>query len=430
MAYRKADVKVIEAMTDEDKLVLQAVYNHRCLNEDLMYEFFYKKKNISRGYAARRVRWLRQHDLLRPVEYGEDFPALFLTTFGIETYRYIYDIPKEIYDAESGKSKRTLRLSKELLMRPNNLRHQMALNRFALTFDDRAGERFEYTYQDEKFVNLYTTIRPDGLISMMNTDIFLEMDMASERKDALLSKWNHYRAFLKSKEYREKNKKMVMVFIINNVKDAERRRNLVLSTMQLGLLDLLDDCFEVYVDTPERLMDIVFNKVTPGSIGGALGLQSLTNCLMSQHRFISSSGEFLKKMFPETEFYSYIRKLNEKKKILTQDGRPQEFLLDAFWDRPMSVLNKLLYYNRVGAVMTRELKRRVPYLVVAADERELYNDLKVVQAIDCSNIYFTTLERLQKSSFPEALFQFNSLGSIFHFEDFALEKRIYERTIK
>ena len=97
---------------------------------------------------------------------------------------------------------------------------------------------------------------------------------------------------------------MVMVFIINNVKDAERRRNLVLSTMQLGLLDLLDDCFEVYVDTPERLMDIVFNKVTPGSIGGALGLQSLTNCLMSQHRFISSSGEFLKKMFPETEFYS------------------------------------------------------------------------------------------------------------------------------
>lgn len=49
MAYRKADVKVIEAMTDEDKLVLQAVYNHRCLNEDLMYEFFYKKKNISRS---------------------------------------------------------------------------------------------------------------------------------------------------------------------------------------------------------------------------------------------------------------------------------------------------------------------------------------------------------------------------------------------
>jgi len=87
VAYRKADVKVIEAMTDEDKLVLQAVYNHRCLNEDLMYEFFYKKKNISRGYAARRVHWLRQHDLLRPVEYGEDFPALFLTTFGIETYR-------------------------------------------------------------------------------------------------------------------------------------------------------------------------------------------------------------------------------------------------------------------------------------------------------------------------------------------------------
>jgi len=56
-------------------------------------------------------------------------------------------------------------------MRPNNLRHQMALNRFALTFDDRAGERFEYTYQDEKFVNLYTTIRPDGLDMRLITEL-------------------------------------------------------------------------------------------------------------------------------------------------------------------------------------------------------------------------------------------------------------------
>lgn len=430
MAYRKADVKLIEAMTNEDKLVLQAVYYHRCLNEDLMYEFFYKQKNISRGYAARRVRWLCSHDLLRPVEYGEDFPALFLTTFGIETYRYIYEIPKEIYDIETGKTKRTLRLSKELLMKPNNLRHQIALNRFALEFDSLAKDSFEYVYQDEKFVDLYTTIRPDGLISMQNADLFLEMDMASERKEALLSKWNHYRAFLKSKEYREKGKKMVMVFIINNVKDVERRRSLVLSTMQLGLMDLLDNCFEVYVDTPQNLMKVIFEKLTPESITEQEKLQALSGCLATQHCLLSSPAKFVNKILPETTFLSYTRKLNHEKKILIDDGRPQEFLLDVYWDRPISVLNKILNYNRMSAEMMRSLHRRIPYLVVASDERELYYDLKVIQAVDCSNIYFTTYERLQRSTFPEALFQFNSLGDISHFVDFGLQKRVYERSIK
>lgn len=429
MAYRKADVNLIEAMTDEDKRILQAVYNHRCLNEDLMYEFFYKEKNISRGYAARRVRWLCSHDLLRPVEYGEDFPALFLTTFGIETYRYIYEIPKEIYDIETGRTKPTLRLSKELLMKPNNLRHQIALNRFALEFDKRANGSFEYVYQDEKFVNLYTTIRPDGLIAMQNADVFLEMDMASERKEALLSKWNHYRSFLKSKEYREKNKKMVMVFIVNNIKDAERRRRLVLSTMQLGLLDLLDNCFEVYVDTPQNIMNILFEKITPGCSKEQEDLQALTCCLATQHCFLASPASFLKKILPETTFFSYVRKLNKDKKVLVEDGRPQEFLLDVYWDRPMSVLNKILYYNRMSAEMMRSMHRRIPYLIVATDEREVYYDLKVIQAVDCPNIFFTTYERLQRSSFPEAIFQFDSLGNISHFVDFGLQRRAYERSI-
>ena len=121
---------------------------------------------------------------------------------------------------------------------------------------------------------------------------------------------------------------------------------------------------------------------------------------------------------------------NNEKKILIDDGRPQEFLLDVYWDRPISVLNKILNYNRMSAEMMRSLHRRIPYLVVASDERELYYDLKVIQAVDCSNIYFTTYERLQRSTFPEALFQFNSLGDISHFVDFGLQKRVYERSIK
>ena len=57
--------------------------------------------DASRTFAARKIRWMLQKGLLEPVEYGEDFPALFLTTLGIETYRYLFNIPKEIMDLES-----------------------------------------------------------------------------------------------------------------------------------------------------------------------------------------------------------------------------------------------------------------------------------------------------------------------------------------
>jgi len=92
---------------------------------------------------------------------------------------------------------------------------------------------------------LYTVIRPDGLIQFNQVDLFLEMDMSTEKSDALLSKWNHYREFLKSREYRYKDRKTIVLFILNAVQMAEQRRQTVLSTLQTGLLDALDSCLTV-----------------------------------------------------------------------------------------------------------------------------------------------------------------------------------------
>lgn len=394
MPVRKPDLDMIAAMSSVDKMVLQSIYQHRCLNEDLLYQFFYRKMDASRTFAARKIRWMLQKGLIEPVEYGEDFPALFLTTLGIETYRYLFNIPKEIMDLDTGKMKNALRLAGSLKMKPNNLRHQMALNQFELAFEEQAAGEIAFTYQDEKFLDLYTVIRPDGLIQFNQVDLFLEMDMSTEKSDALLSKWNHYREFLKSREYRYKDRKTIVLFILNAVQMAEQRRQTVLSTLQTGLLDALDSCFEIYVDTPENLLDLIFNRLAPNSVNFSKSIAALTKDIADRHGFTCSSSSFMDEIAPYTEFFAYIRKLNFNRRILVQDGRPQEFLLDVFWDRPLSVLKKIVYYNHMSAAMLKHLSRKIPYLVVLPEENSFYTELKLMRGMDYQqSVWAETVQR-------------------------------------
>lgn len=430
MAVRRVNVKTIESMSETDKQVLHAIYTHRCLTEDLLYRFFYKSMNISRDFTAKRVRWMIQHNLIEPIEYGADLPALFLTTQGIETYRYIEDIPVEVLDPETGTLQRALKTAADLKMKSNNIRHQIALSTFHLMFDARSNHEFFYSYVDEKFIRVSAAIRPDGLIQMNNADLFLEMDMGTERRDVLLSKWNHYREFLKSKNYRYKEKKTIMLFIVNNVKLVEQRRAVILSTLQVGLLDALDSMFEIYVDTPENLLDIVFRKFTPNSLQYIEDFRSFSNTVLSLHQFVFSASSFMTKVAPYSSYMAYIRKLDNNRHILVQDGRPQEFLFDSYLDRPLTVLHQITAHRKICAEMIRTIGRKIPYLVLVSDEKSFYQDLTLAQCLDLSDVYFTTRDRLASTSFPEALFQYDGNGNLFHFRDFGMQERVFERTVK
>lgn len=430
MPTRKPSVSLLKALTETDKQVLQAIYNHRCLDEDLIYQYFYKKDVTAREYTAKRLRWMIQRNLIESIDYGEDFPALFLTTLGIETYRYVFDLPKEVLDIETGKFRPALCQASDLKMKTNNLRHQMALNHFGLEFERRADNQFVYRYLDEKFLDIYTVVRPDGMIQFNHLDLYLEMDMATEKRDALLLKWKHYREYLSGKEYHYRDKKIVMLFIVNNVKLAEARRQTILSTIQIGLLDMIDPCFEIYVDTPANLMDIIFAHFAPTSSSYQQNVDSLVSMIQQYHQFLFSTSDFIHD-FAEDDFSAYIRKLNPERKILVQDGRPQEFLFDVYWERPMSVLHKITYYNRVTLSILKRLNRKIPYLIVVPDEKDFFRELQVMQIPqDAPDIYYTTAGRLKGTAFPEAVFQYDCMGNLFHFNDFGLKTREFERSVK
>lgn len=59
--------------------------------------------------------------------------------------------------------------------------HQLSLNEFVLRFRDNYS--FPFSYYDEKYVSqIFSDMRPDGLLKINDNYYFLEMDMCSERK--------------------------------------------------------------------------------------------------------------------------------------------------------------------------------------------------------------------------------------------------------
>jgi len=62
-------------------------------------------------------------------------------------------------------------------------------------------------------------------------------------------------------------------------------------------------------------------------------------------------------------------------------------------------------------------------------ETEFYKASKAFGIVPSDNIYFSTRKRIMNMQFYEALYQYDSLGSIFHFTDYSLTSRVFERSI-
>lgn len=405
MANVKADVHILNSMTPMDKKALLKIYYHRCLTKDLLYKYCYYLEEPKEEYTSEHIQWLIESKLIEPVDYGADNPALFLIPKGIETLKFIYNLPIEEWDEETKKIRKVIKSSSDLKMFPKNIKHQMALNSFVLDFELKSKGKIAYNYFDEKFMKTYSVAQPDGLIELNNYSIFLEVDMGTERTPHLEQKWQNYREFLKSNNYYYKDKKIIVLFILNNVKNIKNRRNIVLSSLNKQILDKIDSFFDIYIDTPEALISLIFDKFIPDNIVFESYINNLKQILFDKHGFSYCNCNFLKSFIPNLEYCGYIRKLNESGKIMVQNGKAQEFLIDVYWNSPVSVLRKIAYYYQTQCRMEKFVKRSMNYIVIVKDEKQISNDLSVIGVSDYSNVFFSTMERLKNMSFDDALFQ-------------------------
>lgn len=419
MANYKANADLMSALSDEDCTCLELIARMRCLTESLAHRYVYSMNASKATLTKDRIKALCEAQLLEQVEYGKGEPALFLTTLGVQAVR---SIPRMRHSMDVPSME--VKSAYDLKLKRQSINHQMCLNEFVLGLFARMSEREGFTYLDAKYMPPCSQgMMPDAMIDAGTRLFLLEMDMGNERTPHLELKWNNYRAFLANPEDFYYGKAVTMVFVLGGVTVVSQRKNTVISSLSRLLIDRIGPAFEVYAETPARLWDLLPERLTDARRSAA-PYQEAMAILQSRHGFMSAEASFLGGTL---SYDAYIRKLTPQNKIVVQNGRPQEFLVDIWEDNRLSVLHSILYFQSSVLELWSRFKRDISYLVVAPDEKWLDTMLLQGRARGAKGVYFTTSERLKKRAFPEALFQIDEAGALYHFLEPSLMEREYER---
>ncbi len=424
---------ILKVLSNRDIEALKSIYDFRCLTTKQIYKLHYMystktpDKVVSDNYCKRKLGELVQLDVLTVKNHPEG-DVYFLTNQGINVIRDCYNLPTNVFDYKRQVVERGYYRAFELDISPRYISHQLSLNDFMINFKLEEHD-VHYKYLDEKHISELGNIRPDGLLRLLDVDFFLEMDMATESKAQLYEKWDNYRRFLDSSEFQDIERKVVVLFIVENTSNPKARVDLVKHTLGARLMDKVDSDFEIYVGTSEELLGVL-NRFILSSDVEIKNISSEISDTISTHGYSVGHGDGLKKIFNGVEYEFYIRKIDENNKIKVEKGKAQEFLVDNYYSEPFSVLKKIAFLNINKVYFKERAGREISYLIVAESIDKLYRDLKIMDLVVVDNVYYTTLKRLKEKPFPEAIFQFDFLGNVHCFNNVGFKDRSFEFNIE
>jgi hypothetical protein len=428
---------VMQLLSRRDLDTLHSIYQFRCLNENQIYQLHFQQviafdESMSKEHANTRIQEMLELGVIKDVEYNSEERVYFMTPLGIEAIVRFFEIPENFYDAQKKAVKRGYYRASELELYPKNINHQVYLNQFVVDFTSMKIDS-AWKYYDEKYVSQYNSIRPDGMLSVYDTDFFLEMDMGTESRKQLCEKWEHYRNFLISREYAYREKRIVVLFIVEGNNDMTKERiDLVKYTIYERLLDVLHGSeFEIYVGTSNELLSLLKHRLIPASKEGVDPYNDrIKKALEEKHGFIVSDGDKIKDVFDGTQFTYFIRRISENYKTLHEEGRVQEYLVDDYFFDPPTVIAKVAYMEKNNTLFKHRFKRDISYVIIGKTEEQLYRDLKMVDLLGLKNIFFSTYHRLRDKPFHEAVFQFDLFGDYHHFTNNGLAVRVFEGSLE
>lgn len=416
----------------------------RCLSLNQVYDFFYANSFLSLSeFHKNIITPMYDAGLIDYKKSDSGIPTLVLKQKGIDLLSKQLKIPKEIYDADTGKVKPGILSASKINIDEAYMNHQLALNQFVLEFskimktyhNQEIAKKVRYF--DEAYLSQYGIIRPDGLIRIGGLDLFLEQDMGTESNAQLQTKWNRYRRFLNI-EFKNNPKRKIVVLFIIDCKDSmlESRKNLIRKTIVNTFDTLLTNQFEIYIGNKKEMLETVFNRVLPGD--KARTKQFLLT--MKKHGYKVNDGSKLKMKLDGSVYHYYISKGNNGKLGIyapnpKRQGRFLEFLGDLYDYHPMSILSKIAFHNRnshnfdLAYSPKKANQRLIGYIVVVDDVHKLYSHLKSVNLLNTHNVYFTTYKRLKYLKLPRALFNLNEKGELFSCSDEYFEPRILEDNV-
>lgn len=421
---------ILKKCTATDLELLHHLYLYRCLSFQQAKDFIYKRQEQSiDDFFSEYIQPLLTLGVVEQVEYTPNQFVLFLTTNGVDIVREVRDIPLEIFNPDTKIVKRGYYRAGELKMNIRLIQHQVYLNQFFLEFQELAKERnIKWKYYDEKYVSQYLTIRPDGLIQLLDTDFFIEMDLGTESKKQLQEKWNHYREFVRSSEFTNRERKIVILFITEHTKNKEKRKELVRFTAANQILDLFRESFDLFIGSKEEILHLLFRRIIPNILQSDAKKQHIVHFLQ-QKQFRVDFAHPLHEALNKGDYEFYIRKINNNKNIITENERLQEYVLDDYTHQALSVLQRMVHHKRNAQVFKLKFGRVIPYIVVVRSPKSIYQDLKLLDSFNLEGVYLTTMKRLKELPFHKALFRLDETGNLYHFDNSGLQKQILEKNI-
>ena len=414
-------------LDEKDLNVLHNIYLLRCLTVSQIYNNYYQDDYTGvQDFRNKKLHKLLDTGAIEEVLFSSDNSAIFLTRLGIDVVVNAFKIPINIV-TDNGNVLRGYHRAHELKLQPKNIPHQVHLNQFMIDFKtiyEYKKLQIPWAYYDEKYVSQYRKIRPDGMISILDVDLFLEMDMSTESRVQLIDKWKNYKWFLNSVEHRN-DRKVIVLFIIENTDLIENRKNLVKMTANEIVLNDMDDTFEIIVGTKEELLTIVFNQIIPDIQKTNYRKANIVNLLTSRHGFNVSDASVLQNKLGKQDYGFFVRKLDESNNLLVENGKIQGFLVDYCYRDTMSTIAKISYLDSNLEEFQYYYKWKPSYIIITDDLEHLYQDLKLFKLDRTNNVYFTTIKDLESNIFPHALYQFDFTGDMYTFENSGLVHQQY-----
>lgn len=416
--------QIYRTLQDRELKALSSIYTHRCMSVEQIFTLHYSENAQTDSYCKQKMEYMVSKGLLEK-EVTNRHEVYFLTTDGIDVVREYLQLPSNIFDANKKIIRRGYFRAGELRMIPRNINHQMALNQFFIDFHERLGSKIKYKYYDEKYITDFEDIRPDGLIQAFDIDFFIEIDMSTESKGQLHEKWENYRRFLNSREYKYKERKIIVLFVIENTRVPQTRIDLTKNTINNRIMDLVDDNLDFIIDTRKNILDYLYNKYLYIK-GDFIEPIDTVRDIFENKGFRCDLGINIQRFVGGFNFAYYARILNKDKTINIKDNKVQEYVIDSYHDKPYSIIKKIQSLKHANLAYREMLGRDLTYIVVADYLEDIYHDLKIIDLLYIDNVVYTTIERLKKYPLPKALVTLDAYGNVSHFGDYGLSKVIYE----
>lgn len=415
-------------LTEQDTAFMYALYQFRCLDVKQAHHYFFPEIERKDVFEVTRLYPLIDMELIELVEY-KDGVAIFLQREGVDIIRDEYEISTHIVDEETLAVRRGYYSAGELRMNPRLVTHQVGLNEFILQFERQAPPKLNWKHYGEKFVSSYFGIRPDAMIRLYDVDIFLEQDMNTESEHQLLGKWDNYRTFLRSKEHEMNPRRILVFFIIDNIKRKKtitNRKDLVRFTAVDGLIDCFDNDFDMVIGTREELIQYAFEWLIPTLQLSNPKQNDFIQTMQDKHGFIVRDADKLSSFMEDRyDFIAY--KTDASNTLVVENNRVQEFLIDDATFSPLTLMHKVDFHKRNSAAFRRNMSRGISSVFIVDSAEQIEKHLKLAGLLATEQVFYTTYARIERYPFNQALFGFDSLGNRFHFANTGLVQRVIEK---